>query len=75
VQRREGQGIAVVAIQKTPIDATAAVRVFAKTDEFMMLVAQKLKVKVTDRVVHKVPVERPRKGYEAHTTTKDTTKM
>lgn len=37
-----GQGLAILSIQKTPMDRKAGLRIFAKCDDFMMLVAMKM---------------------------------
>jgi hypothetical protein len=69
-----GQGLAVLGVQKTPMDAVAAVRVFARTDDFMLRVAAKLRLAVPDGAagapVYAVPVERPFPGCEAQTCAK-----
>ena len=51
-KRGQGQGAVIVSIQQTPHDADAAVRVFAKIDDFMALVIDRLGIAVTDGRVH-----------------------
>ena len=41
-KRGTGQGLVVLSIQETPMDDVAAVRVFAKIDDFMLIVARQL---------------------------------
>lgn len=41
-KHQKGLGMAMLTIQKTPYDDVAALRVFAKCDDFMMVVARKL---------------------------------
>jgi len=43
-RRGAGHGLAVVSVQQTPMDAVAAVRVFARIDDFMLVVARQLGV-------------------------------
>jgi len=44
MSNRQGQGLAIVSIQQTPMDRKAAVRVFAKIDTFMLILAAKLQL-------------------------------
>lgn len=41
-----GHGLAIVTLQKTPVDAEAGLRVFAKLDDFMGIVALKMGLKL-----------------------------
>jgi len=42
MKKGQGQGLIVISLQKTPKDDVAALRVFAKIDDFMLLVAKKM---------------------------------
>merc|ERR1712159_16521 len=44
MKKNKGQGLAVLSIQKTTKDDRAALRVFSKIDDFMMIVAKKLMI-------------------------------
>jgi len=51
-ENAQGLGLAVLTIQATPIDQICALRIFAKCDDFMMLVAQKLNLAIDMNVVY-----------------------
>jgi len=68
----KGLGLAMLTIQKTPYDHLAALRIFSKCDEFMMIVAKKLGLRINLDVdydsVKRTPIEyRPSKRTETMT--------
>ena len=50
MDKGQGQGLIIISIQKTPMDPKAALRVFAKIDDFMMIVAKKLKLELDTKI-------------------------
>jgi hypothetical protein len=46
VKKGAGLGLAMVTIQKTPYDDLAALRIFSKCDDFMMIVCKKLGLRI-----------------------------
>lgn len=46
----QGQGVAIISVQQTPMDGVAALRVFARIDEFMLIVARKLQLRLDVKV-------------------------
>lgn len=58
IKSQAGQGVAIISIQKTPMDRKAALRIFSRIDAFMLIVAKKLQLALDTRVY---PYTAPRK--------------
>eukprot|EP00759_Apiculatamorpha_spiralis_P023803 PhF_6_TR27354/c0_g1_i1/m.40212/K11416/SIRT6, SIR2L6; mono-ADP-ribosyltransferase sirtuin 6 len=59
ITSKKGQGLAVISIQKTPKDKIAALRIFSKIDDFMLIVAKKMNLTLDTRVYPYVAPRKP----------------
>jgi len=61
MERAQGFGTTIVTIQKTPLDEFAAIRVYAKCDDFMMLVAARMGLAIDFETDYDYDTQQPKR--------------